>query len=65
MDRVIIINAFISAVPAQKSAICFVFIVLDKKRKCFDATYLIHKDLILFSKSAEIHLELCKLAFNL
>lgn len=65
MDRVIIINVCISAVPALKSAICFVFIVLDKERKCCDAIYLIHKNLIPFGKSAEIHLELCKLAFNI
>lgn len=64
MDRVIIINVCISTVPALKSAICFIFIVLGKERKC-DATYLIHKNLIIFGKSAEIHFELCKLVLNL
>lgn len=64
MDRVIIINTCISAVPAFKSAICFIFIVLGKERKC-DANYLMCKNLIIFGKSAEIHLELCKLVLNL
>lgn len=60
MDRV---NVCISAVSALKSTICFIFTGLDKERKC-DAIYLIHKNLIIFGKSAEIHLELCKLVLN-
>lgn len=64
MDRVIIINTCISTVPALKSGIGFIFIILGKGRKC-DATYLIHKNLIPFGKFAEIHHELCKLALNL
>lgn len=46
------------------AGIGFIFIVLGKGRKC-DATYLVHKKLIRFGKSAEIHRDLCKLALNL